>query len=120
MSNTMQEHRVVKFHEGHKLNGYGFDLGVDRVIRFNKHPDGVYLNNRATYSINKKEYSHSEIRQCALDLEFHSDEQETGMSGWGKWVIVGVILAIVLSITTCSVNVTVNSTTTTATADEMN
>ena len=118
MSNTMQEHRVVKFHDGHKLNGYGFDLVVDRVIRFNKHPDGVYLNNRATYSINKKEYSHSEIRQCALDLEFHSDEQETGVSGWGKWVIVGVILAIVLSITTCSVNVTVNSTTTTTTEGE--
>lgn len=49
------------------LIGYGFDLDTDRVIRFTKFVDGVYLNTRATYSINKLSFTHYELRLAALN-----------------------------------------------------
>lgn len=58
---------MVKFSADTPLQGYGFDLLADRVVRFNKYPDGTYLNTRATYSINQRMFTHYELRQCALD-----------------------------------------------------
>lgn len=45
---------IIKFRNESDVSGYGFDLAADRVVRFNKHPDGTYLNTRSTYSINQK------------------------------------------------------------------
>ena len=64
---------IIKFDAGSDVNGYGFDLIGDRVVRFNKHPDGtylnLYLNTRATYSINKKQFTHFDLRKLALQKQ---------------------------------------------------
>jgi hypothetical protein len=57
---------MIKFEN--ELVGYGFDVQADRVVRFNKHPDGTYLNTRATYSINKLQFTHYDLRVLALKL----------------------------------------------------
>jgi hypothetical protein len=57
---------MIKF--DNELIGYGFDVQADRVVRFNKHPDGTYLNTRATYSINKSQFTHYDLRVLALNL----------------------------------------------------
>ena len=57
---------MIKFK--HMLIGYGFDVAADRVVRFTKHPEGTYLNTRATYDVNGRTYSHHALRGIALSL----------------------------------------------------
>jgi hypothetical protein len=90
------------------LDGYGFDLTADRVVRFNKHPDGTYLNTRATYSINKKQFTHYELRQHALgrSTPLVVVEQKKPRNKWVifAWVVlIGFI--VVGSVTECSFTV---------------
>ena len=95
---------IVRFNTEDLVN-YGFDLTADRVVRFDKHPDGTYLNSRATYSINKLEFTHYAIRSAALK------QQSVGVKlskfSWDKvkWFVFCIALVAAASVTTCTVNV---------------
>ncbi len=96
---------LVKFPEASDLTGYGFDIIADRVVRFNKHADGTYQNTRATYSINKKQFTHYDIRKAALSLK--SEVSTTGKKinfSW-KWIVGAIVLAFIFSASECSFNV---------------
>lgn len=97
---------IVKFGSPHPLYGYGFDVVADRVVRFNKFPDGTYLNTRATYSINGSQYTHYDIRQQALLLNVISDSRvPIDTETWIKRaIIVLMILTVLALIGQCSVN----------------
>ena len=95
---------IVKFNQSSGLIGYGFDLPADRVVRFNEHPDGTYLNTRATYYINRKTYTHSYIRTAALQ-PFPSTAV-TKKRKWGWIILIGVILVLVLG--KCEMTVSIN------------
>lgn len=97
---------IVKFGSPHPLYGYGFDVVADRVVRFNKFPDGTYLNTRATYSINGSYYTHYDIRQQALLLNVISDSNvPIDTETWIKRaIIVLMILTVLALIGQCSVN----------------
>jgi hypothetical protein len=98
------------------LDGYGFDLVADRVVRFNKHPDGTYLNTRATYSINKKQFTHFDLRTQAIkDRPLGEMPVEKPLhKTYKKWMIVAIFLLVIVSLGECSFeassNVTVENT----------
>jgi hypothetical protein len=98
---------LVKFPETSDLTGYGFDIGADRVVRFNKHADGTYQNTRATYSINKKQFTHYDLRKAALELksEVSTKIKQGSMNIKWKWVIGVMALVFILSASECSFNV---------------
>lgn len=116
---------MVKFSADTPLQGYGFDLQADRVVRFNKYPDGTYLNTRATYSINQRMFTHYELRQYALD---HSSNKVVS-SNKGNSIktytfkvplfvlLIGVLLIIALP-TSCSVTGSFDTTTSINTKEE--
>lgn len=99
------------------LDGYGFDLEADRVVRFNKHPDGTYLNTRATYSINKKQFTHYDLRVKALRIETTISEKSSEkqvLKNYHKWIVGVIIFLVIISLGECSVethsNVTIENT----------
>jgi hypothetical protein len=89
------------------LHGYGFDTLADRVVRFNNHADGTYMNTRATYSINGKQFTHYDLRQAAIDLVDDSSVTiDIDTETWIKRAIVVLMILTVLAlIGQCSVNV---------------
>jgi len=91
-----------------ELNGYGFDLEADRVVRFNKHPDGTYLNTRATYSINKLQFTHYDLRQLALKERPLGQivEEKKLTNKRTKWIfILALFVFVAFSSKTCTVKV---------------
>lgn len=97
---------IIKF-TSPQLVGYGFDVGADRVVRFNKHPDGTYMNTRATYSINTRQFTHFDLREAALKEKKPVVQQHTPAKPTSKltWIIIGLLIIGVLSMTECSFNV---------------
>ena len=92
------------------LEGYGFDLAADRVVRFNKHPDGTYLNTRATYSINKKQFTHFDLRTKAIkDTDVVNKPIEKPKT-YKKWIIIAICFLVIISLGECSVETTSNLT----------
>lgn len=92
---------MIKFNTP-DLDGYGFDLAADRVVRFNKHPDGTYLNSRATYSINKKQFTHFDLRSKALQSPSFNKPSKSY-----KWVIIAIVVLIIVSLSECSFETTI-------------
>jgi hypothetical protein len=110
---------IIKFNDP-SLVGYGFDLEADRVVRFNKHPDGTYLNTRATYSINKGQYTHYELRTKALVLQPKVPKIKLDRF-WLKFpgILIPIIFVIlVVSITQCSFNFSINQDQSTSQGDD--
>ena len=97
---------MVKFPDTSDLKGYGFDVAADRVVRFNKHPDGTYLNTRATYSINGKQYTHYDIRNRSMN----SQSAHPPANKIKRWAVIAVFAMLIAILTDCSVNFSVNST----------
>lgn len=91
---------VVKF-TSNDLDGYGFDVAADRVVRFNKHPDGTYLNTRATYYINRKTVTHMDLRKTALSQNVPTDKPKS--YNRKKFIIIAAILVVIFALTECSV-----------------
>jgi len=85
-----------------ELSGYGFDLEADRVVRYNKHPDGTYLNTRATYSINRRQFTHYALRSQALKEKTGEKKKRV------KWGVIALFVIIVALLSNCSVEVSVN------------
>lgn len=99
---------LVKFAELSPLHGYGFDIQADRVVRFDKHADGTYLNTRATYSINKQQFTHFALRAEAIKQQgFVSDMRKTEATvNRNRWLVAFVAFFIVLaSISRCTITV---------------
>ena len=93
---------IVKFSVHSDVNGYGFDLAADRVVRFNKHPDGTYLNTRSTYSINQKQFTHFELRKLALQSQASDTPTKTR-----KWLKIAFIILIgLILLRSCELNFT--------------
>jgi hypothetical protein len=85
------------------LEGYGFDIEADRVVRFNKHPDGTYLNTRATYSINKKQFTHFYLRSQAIqEPPIISEKNLYKLNPKRKWLIATVLFLVFVSLVKCS------------------
>lgn len=95
---------IIKFKNDSDVNGYGFDLVADRVVRFNKHPDGTYLNTRSTYSINQKQFTHFELRKLALQLQNQNQDQPARTRKWLK--IAFMILFGLVVLHSCELNFT--------------
>lgn len=95
---------VIRFNREDLVN-YGFDLEADRVVRLDKHPDGTYLNSRATYSINKMEFTHYALRSIAVKQ--HSSYTKFKLFSWDKLKLVIFCTALVLaaSVTNCTVSI---------------
>lgn len=93
---------IIKFKNDSVVSGYGFDLVADRVVRFNKHPDGTYLNTRSTYSINQKQFTHFELRKLALQLQ--NQDQPARTRKWLK--IAFMILFGLVVLRSCELNFT--------------
>jgi hypothetical protein len=94
------------------LEGYGFDLAADRVVRFNKYPDGTYLNTRATYSINKKQFTHFYLRSQAIQEQQEQpivNEKKLYKSNYPNWVIVAGLILVLVSLGKCSGYITVKN-----------
>lgn len=85
-----------------QLIGYGFDVAADRVVRFNKHPDGTYLNTRATYSINKSQYTHHHLRTVAIHQSQQTDAPLPRSKKIWWWVLGMVMVGIIVSTSTCT------------------
>lgn len=81
------------------LLGYGFDVSADRVVRFTKHADGTYMNTRATYSINQKQFTHYELREEAL-TEKHSQVVGSTRRTW-LWVTVALLGFMAVATKSC-------------------
>ena len=111
---------IIKFDAGSDVNGYGFDLIADRVVRFNKHPDGTYLNTRVTYSINKKQFTHFDLRKLALQKQEATAAKPSASKGkkWLKYVLIAAVLLIVMKACTVNFSVDINSDSTVATDKE--
>jgi hypothetical protein len=94
--------QLIRFYDGHELIGYGFDIIADRVVRFSKHQDGTYLNTRATYSINKKEFTHFQIRSMALKEKPINiiSKKESKYS----WKLIGFVVLAAVMLTNCTMN----------------
>jgi len=103
---------MIKF-DHPTLTGYGFDVAADRVVRFNKYSDGTYLNTRATYSINKMQFTHFGLREIALKQEVIPTTTVKPRTNKHKWFIIGVIVITIAFLTDCSFefnsDVTINS-----------
>lgn len=92
---------IVKY-TSDQLQGYGFDIAADRVVRFNKHPDGTYLNTRATYSINKSQYTHHHLRTVAIDQSQQTDTPPRLKKIWW-WVFGAIMVVLIVSTSTCTI-----------------
>jgi hypothetical protein len=102
---------IIRYDPSSYLAGYGFDLAADRVVRFNKRADGTYLNTRATYSINTRQYTHFEMRAEALKMQAVTHGLNPPFK-IPRWVFTAVIMLLVLlSFAECSVNVNVDDAT---------
>lgn len=95
---------LIKFSDTSPFFGYGFDISADRVVRFNKHADGTYQNTRATYSINKKQFTHFEIRNAALNFKTESNKNKFLIHFNWKFFIAFFVLLFVISSSECSFN----------------
>jgi len=91
---------IVKF-TASDLDGYGFDIAADRVVRFNKHPDGTYLNTRATYSINKGQHTHYRLREIAIQESVPVINKQSNPQRSIKWILVAV-LVVLFAFSECS------------------
>ncbi len=96
--------QLIRFGASHELIGYGFDIIADRVVRFNKHQDGTYLNTRATYSINKKEFTHFQIRSKAIAEKPLIDSILIKKESRYGWKLIGFIVLMVAMLSNCSMN----------------
>jgi hypothetical protein len=102
---------MIKFTQPH-LIGYGFDVAADRVVRFGKHPEGVYLNTRATYDINSHEYTHFRLRELALEQQamgLMRKLKKPGLHSIPKWI--WVLLAVACIFSCSEINISGNITT---------
>lgn len=101
MSNHM-----VKFQDFNleNLEGYGFDVAADRVVKFTKHAEGVYLNTRSSYSINRGKYTHYELRQIALKYLNQVEPIVQKQKSSKRWIWITLAIIMLCSITTCSVD----------------
>ena len=108
---------IVRFDEDQNflgLDGYGFDLLADRVVRFNKHPEGVYMNTRSSYTINTRKYTHFELREFALSL-LKSEEERVKFKPQKKkkkvflWIVVSVLIMTLLSNCSFNFDIEINS-----------
>lgn len=93
---------MIKFDK--ELEGYGFDAQADRVVRFNKHPDGTYLNTRATYSINKRQFTHYELRQRALASAVPVEKLVKVKTFKLWWIAAAFVVILCAGNSTCSVH----------------
>ena len=93
---------MIKFDK--ELEGYGFDAQADRVVRFNKHPDGTYLNTRATYSINTRQFTHYELRQRALASVTPAEKPAKVKSFKFWWITAALVVVLCAGNSTCSVH----------------
>jgi hypothetical protein len=94
------------------LDGYGFDLAADRVVRFSKHPDGTYLNTRATYSINKNHFTHFDLRTQAIkDQSLGEIHVERPLhKTYKRWMVVTIFILVIVSLGECSFEASSNVT----------
>lgn len=96
---------IVKY-SSHELAGYGFDRSEDRVIRFNKHPDGTYLATRVSYVINNRSYTHRELRMLSFDVANWQRDNNSPRFYLIVFLVIALLLGTMLS--QCSVNVYTN------------
>ena len=100
---------IVKYND-EDLKGYGFDVMADRAVCFNKHPDGTYMNTRSTYSINKAQYTHFDLRFRAINQNTAQVAEKINgkrRSYWRMAFYVAIVL-LVVSLAECSVAFNVN------------
>lgn len=115
---------IIKF-KTPELAGYGFDVAADRVVRFNKHPDGTYLNTRATYSINTRQFTHFDLRTTAIkdpvdlpvvsqvESELTTKDVTAHVLKILKWSIIGLVILSILLVGQCSFDTSFTSSVTT-------
>ena len=58
--------QTVKFPQGHKWFGYGFDFGRDRLVSFKRDAGGQALQLRTSYNIHYRTTYHADIRAEAM------------------------------------------------------
>lgn len=97
---------LVRFEKGSNLENFGFDLRSDRVIRFDKKLTGTYLNTRATYSINERQYTHLFLRTKAIDIKTSNESSDKKLQIMKpkilKWVGILMLCVIFGLVTECS------------------
>lgn len=98
---------IVVFPIHSHLYGFGFDVVADRIIKYGKHAGGVYLNTRATYSLNGRIYSHYQVRKEAVDIQGVIPTKRT-RSNYFSWIIALILLFVTLSVTECTTNFTIS------------
>ena len=100
---------LVRFEKGTDLEKYGFDLRADRVVRFDKRPSGTYMNTRATYTFDDKNFTHLYLRTKAIEIQTKTVEasSSSGLSKKNKivkWIGIVAVLALIASLTECTAN----------------